>query len=218
MRTGIATLAVFLFFLAVLLATSAAHAQVIHACAHKQTGVLRLVADAAACGQNESAVAWNQEGPKGDTGEPGEPGPPGAEGPAGPGGLTVVDGEGIFVGRFDSGNLIVGSGERVGRLRVTPTAISGSTSLRYETDDCSSQAFRKFSVPELIPHAEFDPSDNNGVYLPRPYAALMTIMQRASRDPDGMCRIGCCGPEPVDRVVPYDRVFELDVSPPFSVQ
>lgn len=85
MRHGIQALAIVLFLLAILLATSSAHAQIIHACAHKQPGVLRLVSDAAQCTQNESAVSWNQEGPqgeKGGQGEPGEPGPPGSSGPS----------------------------------------------------------------------------------------------------------------------------------------
>jgi hypothetical protein len=108
MRHGIQALAVLLFFLAVLLATSG-HAQVIHACAHKQTGVLRLVGGSTGCGQNESPVSWNQEGPKGEMGDSGEPGEVGPQGPPGPS-LRVFDANGTDIG------LLVGGVERDTRV------------------------------------------------------------------------------------------------------
>jgi hypothetical protein len=47
---------------------------VIHACANKASGILKIVAAGQECGPSENALAWNVAGP------PGPPGPPGASG------------------------------------------------------------------------------------------------------------------------------------------
>ncbi len=63
---------------------------VFHGCYRQNSGELRLVETASACGRNELAVQWNQtgpQGPKGDTGlqgPKGDTGPRGPQGPAGP--------------------------------------------------------------------------------------------------------------------------------------
>ncbi len=44
----------------------------ITACARKQDGRMRLVADASKCTKREQAVTWNQKGPGGDAGAPGD--------------------------------------------------------------------------------------------------------------------------------------------------
>jgi len=64
---------------------------VIHGCynaSSNPSGQLRLIDDEAGakCAKNEKALAFNQQGPKGDQGDPGPQGPqgvPGAQGPAG---------------------------------------------------------------------------------------------------------------------------------------
>jgi hypothetical protein len=60
----------------VLLAPLTSSAQVIHACV-KNGGTLKIVADPAQCGQGDTPLSWNAQGPPG---EPGEPGPPGTDG------------------------------------------------------------------------------------------------------------------------------------------
>ena len=69
---------------------------VINACFKNQNGQLRVVEDAGSCQPSEQAIAWNEEGVKGDTGDKGDrgetgpqgaqgtPGPPGAPGERGP--------------------------------------------------------------------------------------------------------------------------------------
>lgn len=55
-------------------------------------GTLRVLDTGDKCRPNETALSWNQKGPKGDTGAPGPqgstgaPGPQGTQGPAGPAG------------------------------------------------------------------------------------------------------------------------------------
>ncbi|GMU39519.1 MAG: hypothetical protein AMXMBFR23_03850 [Chloroflexota bacterium] len=59
---------------------------VISACAHVNSGSLRVVSSASACRNNESFVQWNEQGPAGPTGPQGAPGVQGPAGPAGPAG------------------------------------------------------------------------------------------------------------------------------------
>jgi hypothetical protein len=56
----------------------------LHACAHAQTGTLRLVESADECGPPETAMEWNIEGPQGPIGPVGPMGPQGPQGPIGP--------------------------------------------------------------------------------------------------------------------------------------
>jgi len=51
---------------------------IIYACAHKNSGDLRIVESPDDCRKPEVALWWNQVGPPGDPGLPGPPGPPGA--------------------------------------------------------------------------------------------------------------------------------------------
>lgn len=57
--------------------------QTINGCVNKKTGALKVLKAGSACTSKETAISWNQAGPKGD---PGEPGRPGEQGPAGPDG------------------------------------------------------------------------------------------------------------------------------------
>ena len=59
---------------------AAASTGVIYACVNNSSGTIHLVGSADTCSTNEVALAWNQQGPKGDTG------PQGPAGPAGMGG------------------------------------------------------------------------------------------------------------------------------------
>jgi Collagen triple helix repeat (20 copies) len=63
--------------------------RVLHACAQRSSGQLRLVGSKQACKKDEERVAWNIAGPAGPSGQNGvngTPGAPGAQGPAGPAG------------------------------------------------------------------------------------------------------------------------------------
>jgi hypothetical protein len=66
---------------------------VIHACYKTASGEKTLrVIDAEGghhCKQDETALAWNQQGPKGDPGATGPQGPQGPQGPPGTSGLTT---------------------------------------------------------------------------------------------------------------------------------
>jgi hypothetical protein len=55
---------------------------VIEACRHKHTGLLRI-AEPRACRKSERPIAWNAEGASGPAGPAGPPGPAGPAGPAG---------------------------------------------------------------------------------------------------------------------------------------
>lgn len=72
-----------------------------HACVNNSSGTIFMVSGPEDCGNNESYVMWNQEGPagpQGPQGEPGPAGPPGADGadgaagPQGPSGPPGADG------------------------------------------------------------------------------------------------------------------------------
>jgi hypothetical protein len=64
---------------------------VIHACANRQTGALRV---ANQCRHNERAVVWNTQGRTGARGPAGQPGTNGAQGPQGPQGPPGPNGNG----------------------------------------------------------------------------------------------------------------------------
>jgi len=71
-------------------------AETIHACKHRQTGLLRVVGAASTCRRTEQRLSWNaagrpgpagprgERGPQGEAGPAGQQGPAGATGPAGP--------------------------------------------------------------------------------------------------------------------------------------
>jgi hypothetical protein len=157
MRHGIQALAVLVFVLALLLASSAASAQVIQACAHKQTGVLRLVADLENCGQNESAVSWSQQGPHGEKGDPGDQGPPGPP-------LGRFDGAGSLLG------IAVGAGvfnEEIG-MQIPFQTLRGRVGgrLSFPEQECQGQAYITNSSGQQNPNAAgslFGPYPERGI-------------------------------------------------------
>jgi hypothetical protein len=64
-------------------AISSSGGGVINGCFQKESGSLRVVSGANKCKKSESAISWNQKGPKGNPGPKGDTGPPGpATGPA----------------------------------------------------------------------------------------------------------------------------------------
>jgi hypothetical protein len=120
----------------------------LHACAHAQTGTLRLVESADECGPPETAIEWNIEGPQGPigpqgvAGDDGAVGPTGPQGPAGPGaasGYEIVNdfvendfgnmGE-ILTTECPAGKVVVGGGHTmnppVGRIRESRPQSDGS--------------------------------------------------------------------------------------------
>jgi hypothetical protein len=68
--------------------TATAAPTVIVACYNVNNGQARIVSSPAACGQNESFVVWNIQGPAGPQGAAGPAGPQGVPGPAGATGLA----------------------------------------------------------------------------------------------------------------------------------
>jgi len=64
----------------------------ITACRHNNSGALRVVDSAAACRNQETALAWNRQGPVGPQGPVGSEGPIGPTGPAGAAGEDGTDG------------------------------------------------------------------------------------------------------------------------------
>ena len=86
-------------FLAVLLlAPLAASAQVIHACV-KNGGTLKVVPDPVECGQGDTPLSWNVQGPAGADGADGQDGMDGAPG-ADAEVLRVFDAAGADIGLF----------------------------------------------------------------------------------------------------------------------
>jgi hypothetical protein len=64
-----------------------------HGCVSNASGVLRVIAPGAACRPDETAITWNQQGPKGDVGPQGPAGPQGQQGPQGPQGAPGPKGD-----------------------------------------------------------------------------------------------------------------------------
>jgi hypothetical protein len=68
---------------------------VIHGCYVSGQGQLRVIDTAKAkesCKNNETAISWNQQGPKGDKGDTGPQGPQGVKGDTGPQGPQGIQG------------------------------------------------------------------------------------------------------------------------------
>jgi hypothetical protein len=69
--------------------------RVIHGCYSKRGGSLRVVAASAKCARSESAISWNQQGPRGPVGAKGaagQAGRPGANGTNGTNGAPGASG------------------------------------------------------------------------------------------------------------------------------
>ena len=73
-------------------ATSSSGGGVIHGCYDARTGALRVIDPGGKCTAGETALSWNQTGPRGDTGRQGPKGATGATGPAGLKGDTGATG------------------------------------------------------------------------------------------------------------------------------
>jgi hypothetical protein len=108
---------------------------VIHGCYHGQTGVLRVIDNAAGnCLPTESAISWSQtgpqgpagpQGPEGQTGPQGTTGPAGPEGPEGPQGLQGPIGPAGppgAVGEIAPGAAVKEMPSNIGSTRVVATA------------------------------------------------------------------------------------------------
>jgi Lamin Tail Domain len=92
---------------AVVQSASSQQNAVIHACRHKATGQLRVVADPNRCRKSERTLSWNAEGPPGPqgpagpAGETGPAGPPGPKGDPGAGLSSLNDLHGLACTRED---------------------------------------------------------------------------------------------------------------------
>jgi hypothetical protein len=94
--------------------------QVIHACANKKTGALRI-ANTSKCRHGELPVRWNLTGPQGPAGPAGvagakgESGPLGQEGQQGPGAITFTTtaaaGKRVTLAKLDNGLALTGTCE-----------------------------------------------------------------------------------------------------------
>ena len=81
-----------------LLTPRAVSAQVINGCI-KANGTLKVISVPGNCGNNETPISWNVQGPKGDMGDPGMDGEPGPAGPS----LRALDGADTVLGLHASG-------------------------------------------------------------------------------------------------------------------
>ena len=63
-----------------------------HGCVGNGQGTLRVIEPGTSCRANETAIDWNQVGPKGDKGDPGPQGPAGPQGEKGDTGATGPQG------------------------------------------------------------------------------------------------------------------------------
>lgn len=108
---------------------------VISACYDNQIGLARIYdaqgSTPKACGRNETAISWNQQGPKGDKGDTGPQGPAGptgatgAAGPAGPAGPAGAAGPAGPAG--PAGTSLAYSGSR------GEVAVAGQTTIISKT-------------------------------------------------------------------------------------
>jgi hypothetical protein len=114
-----------------------APAPVLHACAARKDGALRIVSAAAKCRRSERSVRWNVTGPTGPVGTAGaagKAGPPGPVGPTGPTGATGAKGEAGATGprgpKGEPGTLP--SFEALGGLPCQANGKAGVTTLTYD--------------------------------------------------------------------------------------
>ena len=143
-RIAVVTCAIIAFDLFVPLAGVA---QVINACV-KPNGTLKVTTTAGNCGNNESPISWNVQGPQGSKGDPGDPGmdgEPGSPGPPGPAlhvfaangtdiGLSVGE-----VGLRDAGVfkvLLIDSGILIELSNKDGTLQTASRPLLFEEEGC----------------------------------------------------------------------------------
>jgi hypothetical protein len=75
--------------------------ETIHACRHKVTGRVRIVAASATCRASEEPVSWNEQGPPGPEGPAGPAGPAGPKGDPGAGLSELNDLDGLACTRDD---------------------------------------------------------------------------------------------------------------------
>lgn len=66
----------------------------LYACVHNKSGQVKMAPDGSQtqCGNQETLIAWNQQGPQGEMGPPGPQGEPGPEGQRGPQGFPGPQG------------------------------------------------------------------------------------------------------------------------------
>ena len=97
-RRALRTLALALLTVGIVASVSAAGrsprspTDVIQACRHERSGLLRVVSHAGSCRRSERALSWNAAGPAGAQGPPGPAGPTGADGAAGAAGPAGATG------------------------------------------------------------------------------------------------------------------------------
>ena len=164
----------------------------VHACLTK-SGNTRIVGANDLCKANKTSKHWSS-------------------------GLIVVDQEGIFMGRLNAERVVMDVGDQIGSLNVQRNSIRSSIKLRYETEDCLSQAYVNPSSVgvSIIPSAGFDLTDNNAVYFPRPGAVPVDVFLRGARDLNtSVCIVDSPFPVPVS-FFPFDKVLELPDPPYFA--
>jgi len=137
---------------ALLITPVAASAQVINACV-KRSGILKIVPDPSFCGNSETPISWNMQGPPGPPGEPGmdgepgapgEPGMDGEPGPQGPPGPTLsvfdVNGRdlGLLRSKYGVSDVLMGFSFSMGSMVVIVVLMTLAgvfiPSFRYEFD------------------------------------------------------------------------------------
>jgi len=99
----------------------------IKACANRNSGQLRILAEGETCRNTEVPLSWNVQGPKGDKGDKGDPGAQGPPGQAGAFSGTVVSPNGRFsLSVTDAGIELKGPLASV-RLTAAEATVSGVT-------------------------------------------------------------------------------------------
>lgn len=146
------------------LALAASGGGVIHACANKKSGALRV---AAKCKKNEKAVSWSIQGPAGNAGSQGAPGPQGAAGPQGSAGAAGQQGPpgpdtgaagGALSGNYPNPDLNVSGGDNGATACKNGEALVGLSPLSALT-----------CAPGV-----YSDSNNNVAAGPSPFGALTT--------------------------------------------
>lgn len=137
---------------------------VISACYDKQSGQTRIY-DAAggtpkSCGRTETAISWNQQGPKGDTGPQGPTGPEGPQGAQGVQGIQGLQGTQGETGPAGPAGTSMGFSATRGEVAVAGTAtiisktldpgyyvLFARVSVTNNADDVTDEAIGSCSIP-----------------------------------------------------------------------
>jgi hypothetical protein len=132
---------------------------VIHGCYRTQTGGLRVIDTGAGdrCRAGENALAWNQQGPKGDQGAQGPPGPQGPQGDPGPPGSGSPT---VYQGDIKNQSLVLGARSDPTHIVDTPPLPAGTYLVSYSVGFVLGPADNAVCAAGL----KSEPGSNDGVF------------------------------------------------------